>query len=318
MAPIATTRKPLAPRPVEGVNFGDLGFYSGGFSLPEGDYALEFNAVMFAGTKQDGTPAGPERLGVMVNAHPLRGGDMQQQFFSMGSKAHLSFAPNPETGKGLVPVPGGPASGANNKTNWFLFLKSMYDCGLPQGIFSNDLIVLDGIHVHTQQVPEPEDRKGFQAQTGEAAQEERRSGMVPIVSAILDDGKPWEGTGGIPEADAPAPAPVAKLPVKLAPKAPVKPIARVAPVAAASVAEATDDEGVMTAAINGVTEVLTASPNGISKLLLRTGTFKAVTAVNGGPVAQQVLDTYFQTDEALNSILNQLGYASVGGQVKPA
>jgi hypothetical protein len=103
----------------------------------------------------------------------------------------------------------------------------MYDCGLPEGIFTNDLSVLDGIHVHTQNILEPEDRKGFGSQTGEVA-EERRSGLVPVVTEIKEDGKPWEGTGGIPEAAA-TPAPV-----KAGPKAVVKPAVAAKPVVKAA------------------------------------------------------------------------------------
>jgi hypothetical protein len=318
-----------APAPVapSGVSFGSLGFYSGGFQLPEGDWALEFNAQMFQPMKQTGQPAGPARLGVMVTAHPMAngdftGGEAHEQFYSMGSKAHESFQPNPETGKGLVPVPGGPAQGMNNSTNWFFLLKSLYDCGMPEKVFDNDLSVLDGIWVHTQNVPEPEDRKGFGAKTGEAATTEpdRKPGLIAIVTEIKENGKPWESTGGLPEAAPVAAAPAALRPqvAKPGPK-PVaaRPVARPAPVAApvAAAAEA-GDEDVMTAAVNGVSAVLEKNPQGVSKLLMRTGTFKAVGDAVGAEMAQAVIDTFFGNDEALNSVLNQVGYGIAGAQVK--
>lgn len=299
------------PAPV-GVNFGALNAYSGGFTLPEGDYALDFNVIMHQATDKGGNAKGLARLGVMLTAYPLRGGEPMEQFLSMGSKAAESFAPDPETGKGLVAVAGGAGGNLNNKTNWFLFLKSLYDCGLPEGIFTNDFSVLDGIHVHTQNIPEPEDRKGFQSQTGEAAGEERRSGLVPVVSEIKDDGKPWEGGGGIPEAG--APAVVAKPAVKQG----VKPglVARKpVPVPVAVEEEAGEDtDDVATAAVNAVSAVLEKAPNGLTKVKLRVDVFKAITDAD---MKQAVTDAYFSSDDALNGLLGQVGYVIKGVQVVP-
>lgn len=303
MSPV--TRKAT---PVAAVAFGALSNYSGGFTLPEGDYALEFDVQMFAGTKQDGSKAGPERLGVMVTAHPLAGGEPTQQFYSMGGKAHLSFAPNPETGKGLVLVPGGAGGSLNNQTNWVLLLKSLYDCGLPEGVFSDDFSTLDGIHVHTAVVPEPESRKGFGAKTGEAEQEERKPGLVAVVTEIKEDGKPWEGSGGIPGAEAPAP-------VKAGPKAVAKVAPKVAPKAAPAPVEeeVSDEDAVHVAAISGMTSVLEKNPTGCTKIKLRTDTFKAVEEDQ----RQAVIETYFNKgDDVLNQILGELGYNIVGAMVK--
>src|SRR5512140_2727496 len=114
---------------IGGVNFGDLGMYVAGGGLPEGDYALEFGVQMYQAENQQGVKQGPPRLGVMVIAHSLtdpaaRGENAKHQFYSMGSNADKTFAPNPETGKGLVLVPGAAGSTLNNSTNWSLFLKS--------------------------------------------------------------------------------------------------------------------------------------------------------------------------------------------------
>jgi hypothetical protein len=229
----------------------------------------------------------------------------------MGSKADQSFAPNPETGKGLVAIPGAIGQTLNHSTNWALFLKSMYDSGLPKGIFSNDLSVLDGVHVHLQNVPEPEERKGFaQSATGEAAgmPQDDRKRTIAIVTEIKDGGMPWEGGGGVPAAGATptsAKAP-AKAPVKAATPAPVA-------------AETADTEDIHTAAIDGVTDVLTKKPNGCPRLALRTGTFNAIKSKHGEDMAANVINTYFEgadAAESLSNLLGELGYVIEGTTVK--
>lgn len=292
------------------VNFGDLTQYSGGFSLPEGDYALEFNIQMFAGDKKDGSSSGPARLGVMLTAHPLDGGEAKNQFYSMGTNADKSYAPDPETGKGIIAIPGGQGSGLNNQTNWFILLKSLHDSGMPPGTLTDDFSVLDGVHVHMQLIPEPEERKGFQAKTGEATAEVRTPRKIAVVSEIKEGGAPWEGGGGIPQADTPVPAAPAKKAV--ASKPATKMAAKPAPAAAAPAGA--DESDLETVTINAVASVLEKNPNGVGKLMLRTGTFKAIADAG---VAQQALDTYFSSDDNLNSILGLLAYVVKGQQIVP-
>jgi hypothetical protein len=302
---MATARRPVPPQ-TEGVNFGSLEMYVAGGGLPEGDYALEFNVIMFQAQTQAGIQKGPPRLGVQIVAHSLTDPSSapREQFYSMGTNADKSFAPNPNTGKGLVPIPGGVAATLPQSTNWAIFLKSLYDSGLPEGIFTNDLSVLDGVHVHTSNIPEPEERKGFQSRTGEAA-EDRKPGIISVVTEIKDDGKPWEGSGGIPEAGS-APA---KGPVKVV--KPAVPIRK--PVAAPPPAAAEEDTDVKAAAINAISSVIEKSPDGTTKLKLRTETFKSA----GQEMGQAIIETYFGDDEALNSILGELGYGLVGSAIKP-
>lgn len=292
------------------VSFGDLGIYGGGFTLPEGDYAMYFDVQMFAGTKQDGSPAGPARLGVMLTAHPLAGGDPVTQFLSMGSKADQSYAPDPENGKGVVAVAGGAGGVLNNKTNWFLFLKSLYDCGLPAGVFDNDFTTIDGIHVHTQSIPEPEDRKGFGSSRTGDQEENRANKTIPVVTAILDSGKPWEGTGGVPAAKTGPTGVVGKKAPAAAPKAAPKAAAK-APAAPAVELDADDLKAQAQTAAAGVLE---KNPGGCAKVVLRTGVFKAIKDEALGNV---VLETFFKDDATLNGLIGDLGYTVAGMMVKP-
>lgn len=338
-------RRAAAAAPVENrVSFGNLSMYVAGGGLPEGDYALVFFVQMFQAQDKNGVSKGPQRLGVMVDAYSLTdpAAEVRKQFYSMGSSADKSFAPSAD-GKGLVPVPGGPSSTFPNSTNWAMLLNSMYDCGLPEGTFDNDLTVLDGVWVHITNVPEPEERKGFGGRTGEAA-EERKPGNVAIVSEIKEDGKPWEGTGGIPEAPAAPAAAAPKAPVRgvarptaaaprPAPKA-AAPAARPAPVAARrpapapapapveeAAAELTEDD-IATAAANAVAAVLEmpANANGMTKVSLRVATFKAARGAKGEfeDLANAVLETYFSSDENLNLVLGPMGYVSKGGAIAVA
>lgn len=305
---------PKAAKPAALVNIGDLNtdYSSGG--LPEGDYSLQFTVQMYQAQTQAGVKRGAERLGVMVEATPVNGNgepieEPRTKFYSFGSKAHLSFAPDPNTGKGVVAVPGGAGAQPTNKSNWAYLLKSLYDSGMPKGVFTNDFTALDGIVVHMHEVPEPEERKSFKktAATGEAAldaDETQGNGKMSIVSEIKGGVEWWEG-----DATAAAPATPA-APKVAAPKAGPKVVAKTPPAAAA---EETD---LSEAAVNAIGTVLEGSPNGLAKLLLKTKTFTAVKAAHGDDVAQSVIDTYFGSDNDLNGLLNQLGYGVVGQQIK--
>jgi len=300
-----------------GFNFGDLGAYSSGSGIPEGDYVwTDLTIEMFQPTKLDGTKVGPAKLACKITMLPLGGGEAREQHYSLGTNAHQSWQPNPETGKSIVAVPGGPGTPPNASTNWAVLIKSLFDSGLPQGILNDDLSVLEGIHVHMANVPEPEDRKGFASKTGEAG-ETQGPKTVAVVTEIKDDGKPWEGTGGVPEAAA-APAPTQRGTGKTA-----APVAATRPAALRTVpapAPAAPADDVETTAISGISSVLEDPKHskGVGKLILRTSTFKSVSTSHGQEMAQKVINEYFNSDDNLNGILNLLGYKISGAQVVPA
>lgn len=316
--PLPVRPKAVAPPAAPAFSMGRLSAYSGGFDIPEGNYALSYEVAMerpHAGSKGNFTA----RLGVYINFYPLEGGEAQQKFVSLGTKAHLSWAPN-ETGTGIVPIPGGGGQSPSNKSNWFIHLESLYNSGMPEGVYDNDSSVLNGIWAHIQSIEEPEERKSFGAKTGEAeAEDVRKGGKIPVVTEILEGGKPWEGTGGVPEegaavAAAPAPKAAVKTAAKVTPlKAKVAPVA---PPVVEETADATDADAVGAAAVSGITALLEKNLKGLPKLQLRTGVFKVLNESAGPEMATAVLDTYFASDEALNSVLGPMGYVSAGGQVK--
>lgn len=295
--------------------------YSSGGGIPEGLYALEFLACMHQATNQTtGAVLGPPRLGVMVTAHPIDEagaslGEARQKFYGMGSNAHASFLPT-EDGKDLAAVPGGRFTTLMGNTNWALLRKSLVDCD-PAVAGLETLAELDGVWARLANVPEPEERKNFGPKTGEAAlaqegQPERKGpGLVGIVTEILENGKPWEGGGGLPtEAAAlaakpkPGPKGVVKPPVAkaAAPKAPV------AKAAAAPV----EDEDISARAVTLISAQLENNMAGMKRLKLRTEVFKAA-----GPDGNQVVSTVFASDESLMGFLQPLGFTINGADIVP-
>ena len=313
-----TTQAPPSP-PMEGADFGSMGFYTGGFDLPPGDYCWTgLNVMMYQFKDQKGKTYGDPNLTVMITLQSLSDpsdAGTHEIPYGMGRKAHLSWAPNPITGKGLVAVPGSPAAGLNDQTKWALLLKSLYDSALPEGVFTNDLTALEGIHVHMQLVDEPAGWKEIQNNTGDAPNAPRKDKKISVVSEILDSGHPWEGTGGI------AAAPTGKAPAKAAPKVNGKAPAAAAKAPAAAEVEEGSPEEIEQIAVEAIGEqlaALDASTKGCSKVQLRTGVFKSVTASKGDDYAQAILETYFGTDAALNGILaacGEYGFKTAGLKV---
>lgn len=338
---------PSAPVADSRVGFGGDDFYSGGGGIPEGNWILYFDTVIHQYTNQSGAPSGPPFLAVRAAAYPLEAPDSEPTlgYYSMGTKAGLSFAPNADDeGKSLLAIPGGPASGMSDQSNWNIFRRSMLDCGLPKGVFTNDLRAIDGVWVHIVHVPEPESRKDMPANTGDTQEQVRTPRKISVVGEIFDEGKPWEGTGGMPEAAPAAPTPPAKVTrMPARPGAPAASPARVGPPVAPTAkgpatrapgraparpaaaappppnGEATsEDGGLLNAAQLAATSVIETMPNGIPKLVLKSGVFKEAGKVHGNEVATQILDTYWASDEALEGLLSTLGYTLNGPRVEPA
>jgi hypothetical protein len=322
-APVRTAAPP--PPPAVGVNFGDMGMYSGGAFIPADNYCMFFTVCMHQPLDKNNQPKGPNNLGVMVDFYPLSNPVEEaklQKFYSMGSKAAESFAPNADTGKGIVPIPGAKGGTLNDKTNWMALLKSLYDSAMPAGVFVNDISVLDGLWAHVDNVDEDPERANFQSATAEVQGAPRKPGKIAVVTEILEGGAPWEGGGGLENIAAAKPAAPAARPAAR-PAAPAAPAARPAaarpPIRqAAPPPPPPADEGAKDAAIQGTYEVLIKNPNGMPRLSLRNETFKAVQAAAGDEVAGAVINEYFDAgDDVLSSLLAENGFKLDGKQVKP-
>lgn len=334
----APTRQAAPAAPA--VNFGESSFYSGMMMMPEGDYALYHDIRMHAFTKKDGVTKGVEDLGVMVTAYPLNGGEPHEQFYRMGRKAKESFAPNMalvvtdadgvERCKGIQAIPGSSGTGLSGMTNWDLYRKSLLDCGLPEGVFTNDISVLDGLWAHIQNQPAPAERKQFGSKTAEREGEEEQKGpdLVPVVTEILQGGEPWNGGGGLPDAaSAPAPKAPAARPAAAraaAPAARTAAPARRAPApapveeeeAAEEAAGEVTEESVAQAALEGITAVLEKDGKPM-KIKVKTGTFSHVQKLYGDEMAQAVSET-LNDEGQLKQLMASAGYKLVGAQFVPA
>lgn len=321
---VAVVRRQTAAGPAP-VSFGKREDYSqSNFNTPDGKYALEFMVMMYTPRKANGSPVGPERLGVMVKAHSLTdtSAEVREQHYSMGKNAHKSFAPNPETGKGLVRVPDGAGVPLNPLSSWGFFHRSMIDCDpTSEDVFENDISVWDGVHVQLTQIPEPDEWKNMPktavSEAAEAAGDKPKDGprFISVVSEVI--AAPWvEGSGaGIPEAGEAPTAPAKPAP---AGKAAPKPASKPATPPPAPESNGGSEEEVMEAAVAGMTVVLTDSPDGCPQLALRTKTFAHIKKAYSEDMANAVANTFFGTTEAINSILEQLGYKSDGKAVKIA
>lgn len=270
------------------VNFGDRSMYTaGGGPVPEGDYIFkDVSVMMYQATSKDGVAQGAERLSVCLQLESVSNPseEIRPQYYSLGGKAHESFQPS-EDGKSLVSVPGGPGRTLQNNTKWAMLLDSLYNSGLPEGVFTGNVSVLDGMSVHMQNIPEPASWGDIQGRTGEASGT-RKPGVVSVVTEIKDGGKPWE-TGFKRSKSAPAS-------IKAAP---------------AAAAPSGDLEELATEHISSVLE---NNADGMKKIALKNEVFKSIgDPATGNKVRSEVLNN----EATLTAILESLGYKIQGVDV---
>lgn len=293
------------------VKVGRLDTYVSGGGLPEGDYCLMFKFKLHQPMDRKTNQArGEKRLGVMITAYDLNNiaAEPKEEFYSMGSKAHLSYCPDPETGMKIMAIPGAPAASFYQDTKWQMFLEELYNSTLPDGVFEDDLTAINGIHVHLHPIPEPaswsEIRKG--AQVSEAAmagqQVNSKPQMVAVPTMILDGGKPWEGTGGIPKEAKTAHGANGKAVAAAAASAPK-------PEDGAGGDDPSDDE-LLDLGSQAVTAILATPGNadGMPKAKLKTDCFEWATREYEPDVVTAMMDLLFGNADNLSAVLGELGY----------
>lgn len=298
-------------------------FYSGGFLVPQGYYVItDMTVMLYRGHKGDQ----PEVLGCMVSFVPLtdpKEENKKSQFYGFGSQAHKSFMPNPQHGKGIVPIPGAPATGFNESTNWNIFRKSFFDCNLPQGIVTDRVDPLEGTWVYLQHIPEPEERKSFNTNsTAEVQQTARADKKIAVIGQILDGGKPWEGTGGWPAGpvnvgNGHAPAPVAASTLVRPATAPLMPpTPQFTPPPPPAPPAGMDTVDIQTHAMNAIADTLEklaiAGQVAPQRLAVRNDVFNLVATKSGEQTATAVLTQVIDIPQNFETILGSLGYKTQG------
>lgn len=311
----AAAQPARAPLPA-GFVFGDFSTYSSGAGIPEGNYAMFFDVRMYQ-YKKNNNNLGDPTLSVVATAYNLDdpAAEPREQVYGLGRQAHKSFMPNPDTGKGVVPVPDAAQSSLNNATNWGFFLKSMYDSGLPRGVFTDDLSTLDGVWVHVHPIPEPEERKTMKARNTSEFEADSGPKTIPIVTEILPGGKPWENGGGMPEGAAAPAKTVAAAASTTRRRAAAPPPPPPPPAAGGEVT----DEQIAEAAVNSIGEVLGKATNakGMKKIKMRVESLAHAGKVYGDEMAAFIAEVTFADDTSLNTVLGELGYKAVGQDIVP-
>jgi hypothetical protein len=268
--------------------------YTQGSGFPEGDYTWnDLSILIHSGF---GDVKGPERLGVMITMTDDQETE-RKQFYSFGTNANKSFAPH-ESGKGIVPIPGGPKTTLPLGTNWAILRQSLIDCDPEvRTVFINDVSVFEGLKCHMQSIPEPEERAGFTSKTGDV-ETTRTRGTIAVVSLIHE--KPWEETA----------------PAKPATKVVGKPAAKKEP---EPEVETEEDEATRTAAIGGLATALEKCTKvGMAKASVKTAAAKAVLKMYDADMMTAVTETYYSDEEQLAALIAEVGFVVAGPMVKPA
>lgn len=296
------------------VSVMSLSMYSEGGGVPEGDYV--WSDIVFANHTGFGEQKYAARLGAVITLQSLTNPTAKpfKKFYSMGESAQKSFAPDPDTnGRSLVSIPQAKDKTLSAKSSWAILLQSLYQSGLPAEIVDDSVEPIIGIHVHMQDQPTPESWSDRGASTAEKTSDDVKiPKTISVVSLIHEDGKPWEGTGGVTKAAA-ATVKAAVKPngaVKATPKAVVK--ATPAPEPEPEV-EAADDD--LTSLASDIATTILSSKNaanGCKRMYLKTQVFTKLKASHGEDTAQAVSSSHFETDELINDIIKPLGYEVSG------
>lgn len=310
MAPVPGKKK----TPVAGVPFLDMSTYVEGgqsFDIPEGDYAIQWRV------DNERYADGTVPVGSRLTCYPLRGGDPVVKFITFGKGMEDSWMPG-DDGLTVVETPQDDPDfvrkAFSKKGNWAILLKSLYDCAPDVPNLSDSFEPVDGLWATIQNIPEPAERASFGQSTAEAAEKKKFLNKIPVITAIVEGGKPWEGGGGFDflETKATPKKKPAFAPAGVKPK--VKPAPEPEP---EEVTEPEDDnevEDASTVASAAVAAVLAKNKNGLSSALLQTQVFPAVKKDHGAEMAQAVMGIL--KGDSYEAILGAHGYKLAGTQIK--
>ena len=179
-------------------NIGDLDNFSTGGGITEHNYRFsECQLCLHKGFADNASNA--ERLGFMATLTPEGEGSdgikTEKRFWSMGSKAHLSFIVDPDTGTTLLPKAGAPASKLPPSTNFLAFIMSLYNAD-PTAVeaFDGDVAVFEDMVAHIAPQPESEERKGYKSQVvstsdvadSKANNQDSRPKTIPCITEVIE------------------------------------------------------------------------------------------------------------------------------------
>lgn len=307
-------------KPVAGVPFLDMSTYSeggGSFDIPEGDYAVQFRVT------NEKFADGSMPVGAMLTCYPLRGGDPIAKFIKFGTGMENSWMPS-EDGMSVIENPDLPEDQTrkafSKKSNWGIFLKSLYDAAPDVPSLSDSFEPIDGLWVTIQNVPEPAERASFGQSTAEEAEKKKKfPNKIPVITAIVDGGKPWEGGGGFDFAAEKPKAPVKTVKAQMAAvvaKAKLKVVEPEPDEEAEPEADENEEADASTVASSAVAAFLAKNKAGASSAMLQTQVFSTVKKEHGPEMAQAVMAA-LKGDE-YEAILGMQGYKLVGTQIKKA
>lgn len=277
------------------VSIGKLSTYSGSFGIPEGDYTLSFEFKLYKPEKSqyDST------LGCLVTFEK-DGSDPREHFYSFGRNAKEYFTVDPKSkGKRIIAVAGKEGGSLNDNTSHAVLLKSMYNSGLPDDVYDDDVSVLDGVVVHIQSEDEPDSWKGLKAQsTGDEEAKPRTPKKIPVVTEFIS--APWIEEVKGKKAD---------------PKPAGKPAAKGKPEPEPEEEESGDEAEVAELAMNLVADVLGENPDGMAKLKMRVALLPKAKKQHGDEKAQEIVAFLFSDEDNLTAALDQLGYKLKAGNI---
>lgn len=290
---------------VKHASFGSLSsLVASGFSIPEGNYKLTFECKLWAPEKSNF----PASLGVMVSFEDPDGEkEPKEKFYSFGRKVHEAFMVDPKSGgKKIKEIPGKEGNFPDG-TKWSILLNSLYNAGLPEGHFVDDISVLDDLVGHVHEELEPEDWSKIQKSTGDAEAKPKQRGTIAVVTEFIDP--PWE-KGGKKKSKPPVKGKAE--PEEEEEEEDEKPVKKATKKGAKS-----EEEELAETATELVKTVLEANEEGMAKIRFRAALVPLAKKAlkDDEELVDALTDFLFSDDDNLIAILDQVGFELDGKNI---